>query len=113
MSADTGTEINIEDDGTVTITGVDKAGLDKAVAIITGITKEPEEGEEYEGEVVRILNFGAFVEIMPGRDGMIHVSKMGKGFVKDPNDVVQIGQKVRVKVIAVDQQGRINLELLA
>jgi polyribonucleotide nucleotidyltransferase len=113
MSADTGTEINIEDDGTVTITGVDKAGLNRAVSIIQGITKEPEEGEEYEGEVVRILNFGAFVEIMPGRDGMIHVSKMGKGFVKDPNEVVQIGQKVRVKVIAVDQQGRINLELLA
>lgn len=114
MSADTETEINIEDDGTVTITGVSKEGMDRAVKMIQGITKEPEEGEEYEGEVVRILNFGAFVEIMPGRDGMIHVSKMGKGqFVKDPNDVVKIGQKVRVKVIAVDQQGRINLELLA
>jgi polyribonucleotide nucleotidyltransferase len=76
------------------------------------MTKVPEIGEVYEGEVVRILNFGAFVEILPGRDGMVHVSKMGKGFVKDPNDVVKVGQSVKVKVIQIDPQGRVNLEMI-
>jgi polyribonucleotide nucleotidyltransferase len=112
MSAETNTEINIEDDGTVTITGVKQAGIDEAVRIIKSMTKVPEVGEVYDGEVVRIMNFGAFVEILPGRDGMVHVSKMGKGYVKDPNDVVKVGQEVKVKVIQIDNQGRINLEMI-
>lgn len=112
MSAETNTEINIEDDGTVTITGVEQAGIDEAVRIIKSMTKVPEVGEVYDGEVVRIMNFGAFVEILPGRDGMVHVSKMGKGYVKDPNDVVKVGQEVKVKVIQIDNQGRINLEMI-
>ena len=113
MSAETNTEINIEDDGSVTITGVEQAGIDEAIRIIKSMTRVPEVGEEYEGEVVRILNFGAFVEILPGRDGMVHVSKMGKGFVKDPNDVVKVGQTVKVKVIQIDPQGRVNLEMIS
>lgn len=112
LSASTKTEINIDDDGTVTITGVDQAGIDQATKMIQGITREPEIGEIYEGPVQRILPFGAFVEILPGRDGMVHVSKMGKGFVKDPNDVVKVGEVVKVKVAAIDQQGRINLEMV-
>ena len=112
LSAETKTEINIEDDGSVTITGVEQEGIDAAVNMIKSITKEPEVGEVYDGEVVRIMNFGAFVEILPGRDGMVHVSKMGKGFVKDPNDVVKVGQFVKVKVIQIDTQGRVNLEMI-
>ncbi len=112
MSEKTGTEINIEDDGSVTITGVGKESIDAAVKMITNIAKEVEEGEEYDGTVVRILPFGAFVEILPGKDGMVHVSKMGKGFVKNPEDVVKVGQTVKVRVIAIDSQGRINLEMI-
>ena len=69
-------------------------------------------GEVFEGEVKRILPFGAFVECLPGKEGMVHVSKMGKGFVRDASKVVRIGQKVKVKVYQVDNQGRVNLEMI-
>jgi len=112
LIAKTETEINVDDDGKVTISGLDRAKVDEAARAIENITREVQTGEEFDGEVVRILPFGAFVEILPGKDGMIHVSKMGKGFVKDPNDVVKIGQAVKVKVIQIDNQGRINLQLI-
>ncbi|MCX7996734.1 MAG: polyribonucleotide nucleotidyltransferase [Patescibacteria group bacterium] len=113
MIAKSNTDISIEDDGAVTITGVDMNGINLAVGMIQSIAKEPEVGEEYIGTVERILPFGAFVEIMPGRDGLIHVSKMGRGFVRRPEDVLKIGQEVKVKVIQIDPQGRINLELVS
>jgi polyribonucleotide nucleotidyltransferase len=69
-------------------------------------------GETFEGEVKRILPFGAFVEILPGKEGMVHVSKMSTEFVNNPSDVVQIGQKVKVRVVEIDEQGRINLSML-
>ena len=69
-------------------------------------------GEEFEGEVKRMLPFGAFVEILPGKDGMVHVSQMSTNFVKDPSDVVSIGQIVKVRVAEIDEQGRINLSML-
>lgn len=113
MIAKTNTDINIEDDGAVTITGVNMDDINLAVGMIQSITKVPEVGEEYTGTVERMLPFGAFVEIMPGRDGLIHVSKMGRGYVRRPEDVLKIGQEVRVKIIQIDAQGRINLELIS
>lgn len=111
LIARTETDINVSDDGKVTITGIDEEKVKAAAEHIENITREVEAGEEFDGEVKRILPFGAFVEILPGKEGMVHVSKMGKGFVKDPNEVVKLGQKVKVKVIEIDKQGRINLQL--
>lgn len=113
LIAKTQTDINVSDDGKVTISGLDKEKVEQAARHIENITREVEAGEEFEGEVKRILPFGAFVEILPGKDGMIHVSKMGKRFVRSPDEVVKIGQKVKVKVIQIDSQGRINLQLLS
>ncbi|QQG44803.1 MAG: polyribonucleotide nucleotidyltransferase [Candidatus Roizmanbacteria bacterium] len=112
LIAKTETEINVDDDGKVTITGLDKDKVQMAKESIENITREVKPGETFEGEVKRILPFGAFVEFLPGKEGMVHVSKMGKGFVKSPEEVVKIGQKVKVEVIQIDAQGRINLRLL-
>jgi len=113
LIAKTDTEINVDDDGSVTISGLDREKVEQAVEHINNITREVQIGEEFDGEVKRILNFGAFVEILPGKDGMVHVSKMGKGFVRSAEEVVKIGQKVKVKVIQIDNQGRINLQLIS
>ena len=112
LIARTETDINVSDDGKVTITGIDKDKVAEAVAQIENLTREVQAGEEFDGEVKRILPFGAFVELFAGKEGMVHVSKMASRFVKDPNEIVKIGQKVRVKVIEVDKMGRINLQLL-
>lgn len=112
MVAKTKTEINVGDDGVVTISGANMEGVEEARRMIEAITKEPESGEEYEGTVKRLMNFGAFVEILPGKEGLVHVSKMSKEYVKDPNDVVKVGQTVHVKVIEVDNMGRINLTMV-
>ncbi|OGK20249.1 polyribonucleotide nucleotidyltransferase [Candidatus Roizmanbacteria bacterium RIFCSPHIGHO2_02_FULL_37_13b] len=108
----TQTDINISDDGKVSVSGIDKENVDKAVELINNIFRQIQVGEEFDGEVKRILPFGAFVELLPGKEGMVHVSKMGKGFVKDPSDVVKIGDKVKVKVIQIDQMNRINLQMI-
>ena len=113
LIAKTETQIDVSNDGKVTITGFVKEKVDEAARLIENMVREVEINEEFEGEVKRILPFGAFVEILPGKEGMVHVSKMGKGFVKDPSDVVKIGQKVKVKVIQIDNQNRINLQLLS
>lgn len=110
--AQTGADVDIDDDGKVTVSGVAEEAVQKAVDWISGMTREVTPGEEFEGEVKRILPFGAFVEYLPGREGMVHVSKMKRGFVKDPSEVVSIGDKVKVKVEERDQQGRINLTML-
>ncbi len=110
--AQTQATVDIEDDGRVTISAPDEANVAKAVQWIEGLIKEVQPGEEYEGEVKRILPFGAFVEIIPGKEGLVHVSQMSTGFVNDPNDVVKIGQKVKVRVIEIDSQGRTNLSML-
>ena len=112
LIARTQTEINVDDDGKVTISGLDRAKVDEAVAHIGNITREIQVGEEFEGEVKRILQFGAFVEMVPGKEGLVHVSKMGTGFVKDPNDVVKIGQRVKVRVYQIDSMGRVNLQMI-
>ncbi len=109
LIAKTQTEINVGDDGKVTISGLDKEKVEEAAKLIENMTREIQVGEMFEGEVKRILPFGAFVELIPGKEGMVHVSKMGMGYVKDAHDVVKVGQKVKVKVNEVDNQGRINL----
>jgi len=111
LMADTGTQINVEDDGSVSISGIEKDGINKAIEYIEGLGKVVATGEIYEGEVVRIMPFGAFVNILPGKDGMVHVSDMAEGYVADANDVVKIGQKVQVRVKEVDEMGRINLSM--
>lgn len=110
--ATTGAQVDVEDDGSVTITGVEPEGMQKAVDWVKSLTREVTVGEVFEGEVKRILPFGAFVEFLPGKEGMVHVSKMSSGYVANPSDVVEIGQKVKVRVIEVDDQGRINLSML-
>lgn len=109
--AETKAAIDVEDDGTVTITGVENEQIEKAVKWVQGLTKQVEPGEIFEGEVKRILPFGAFVEILPGKEGLVHVSQMGSGFVAEPSEVVQIGQKVKVRVVEIDSQGRVNLSM--
>lgn len=112
LIAKTETDINIDEEGNVTITGLKKDNVERAAHMIESMTREVEVGEEFEGEVKRILPFGAFVELLPGKEGMVHVSKMGAGFVRNAADVVQIGQIVKVRVIQIDPQGRVNLEMM-
>jgi polyribonucleotide nucleotidyltransferase len=109
--ATTGATVDVEDDGIVTISGTDEESVQKAVDWVKGLTREVLAGEIFDGPVKRILPFGAFVEILPGKEGMVHVSKMGQGFVKSPEDVVKIGQVVKVKVSEIDDQGRLNLTM--
>jgi polyribonucleotide nucleotidyltransferase len=112
LMADTGTQVDVNDDGSVSVSGVDPEKMEKAIAWVEGFAKEVKAGEIYEGEVVRLMSFGAFVNILPGKDGMVHVTDMGQeGFVKDAGDVVKIGQKVQVRVKEIDDQGRINLSM--
>ncbi len=107
--ADTGVKIDIEDDGRVFIAGQDSEMAMRAKETIEAITMELELGKTYVGKVVRIMNFGAFVEIAPGKEGMIHISKLAKERVEKVEDVVKIGDTVAVKVIEIDDQGRVNL----
>jgi polyribonucleotide nucleotidyltransferase len=110
--ASTGAQVDVEDDGTVAISGTDDEAVKKAVEWVKGLVREVQAGEIFEGEVKRILPFGAFVEFLPGKEGMVHVSKMSTEFVKDPNEIVKIGQKVKVRVVEIDEMGRINLSML-
>jgi polyribonucleotide nucleotidyltransferase len=110
--ATTGAQVDVEDDGTVAISGTDDEAVKKAVEWVKGLVREVQPGEVFEGEVKRILPFGAFVEFLPGKEGMVHVSKMSTEFVNDPNDIVKIGQKVKIRVAEIDDQGRVNLSML-
>jgi polyribonucleotide nucleotidyltransferase len=105
----TGVAIDVEDDGTVSIASSDDASAKKAIDIIKGLTAEPEVGQFYMGVVRRIVDFGAFVEILPGTDGLIHISELDQKRVAKVTDVVNEGDEVLVKVISVDRQGKIRL----
>ncbi|MBV9107133.1 MAG: polyribonucleotide nucleotidyltransferase [Verrucomicrobia bacterium] len=107
--AETGAEINIDDDGAVHIYSANRESLNRAKEIITGMTKEVEVGETYHGRVVSIKDFGAFVEVLPGKDGLVHISELADFRVKSVDDVVKIGDLVWVKCIGVDEKGRIKL----
>ncbi|WP_288477946.1 polyribonucleotide nucleotidyltransferase [uncultured Clostridium sp.] len=106
---DTGVKIDIEEDGTVFVSSVDHDGVNEAIKIIEGITKEAEVGEVYLGKVTKITTFGAFVEVLPGKEGLVHISKLAKERVNKVEDVVSVGDEILVKVTEIDSQGRINL----
>ncbi len=107
--AETGVKIDIEDDGRVFIAAVNQAAGDKALKIIESLVKEVKEGEIYLGRVTRLMTFGAFVEILPGKEGLVHISKLDTKRVEKVEDVVAVGDEILVKVTEIDKQGRINL----
>jgi polyribonucleotide nucleotidyltransferase len=106
---ETNVEINVEEDGSVQILSSNQANCERAMKIIEGIVKEPEVGEVYTGKVVKLMKFGAFVNILPGKDGLVHISELDKKRVNTVEDVCQVGDEMQVKVIEIDKQGRINL----
>ena len=108
---ETGVKIDIDESGRIDILSEDQAMIDKAISIIKSIVEPLNVGDIYEGEVVRIMNFGAFVQLAPNKDGLIHISKLSKERVEKVEDVVNIGDKVAVKVLEIDKMGRINLKL--
>jgi len=107
-----GVAIDIEDSGFVAVTGQNQADVDKAVAWIKGIVREVMPGEVFQGKVVKIMDFGAFVEILPGTDGLVHISKFVKEHIKSVSEVVKEGDTIPVKVMSVDELGRINLSAI-
>ena len=109
IQEDTGATIDIQEDGTVFIAGVNGAG-DAAAERIKAIVKVPEVGEEYTGRVVGIQPFGAFVELLPGKDGLLHISRVAQGRVDKVEDVLNIGDEVKVRVLEVDEKGKISLD---
>ena len=109
--ADTGAQIDINDEGKLYISTPDLEKAEKAKKIINGIIADPEVGAEFEGTVTRLMDFGAFVEFIPGKEGLVHISKLAWNRVDKVEDVVHEGDKVRVKVIEIDNQGRINLSI--
>jgi polyribonucleotide nucleotidyltransferase len=106
---ETGADISVEDDGSVTLTGATQESVERAEQYILGLTEEVEINKIYEGVVKRIFDFGAMVEILPGKEGLIHISKLDNRRVNKVNDVVKIGDRVKVKVIKIDDKGRIDL----
>lgn len=106
---ETGAEIDIEDDGRVFIAAVDAKAGEKAQQIIKSLTSDVEIGATYMGKVTRLMNFGAFVEILPGKEGLVHISQLAKERVAKVEDVVNVGDEIMVKVVEIDKQGRINL----
>lgn len=106
---DTGAQIDINDDGTVYIAAADSASADAAIKTIQDITAEPEVGKVYTGKVTRIMNFGAFVEFMPSREGLVHISQLAKERVEKVEDVVSVGDEIVVKLVEIDSKGRLNL----
>ena len=107
--AETGCKIDIEDDGSVFIAAADADAGARALAMIEAIAKDPEIGSVFTGRVTRIMNFGAFVEIAPGKEGLVHISKLDHKRVEKVEDVVSVGDEIKVKVIEIDEKGRINL----
>ncbi len=109
--AESGAKVDIEDDGTIYISGVDKASCDTAKKMIETIVFVPEVGALYYGKVVRVMQFGAFVELAPGKDGMVHISKLANYRVEKVEDVVNVGDMIWVKVLDIDDKGRVNVSL--
>ncbi len=113
ITKDTGCSIDIKDDGTVTIASTSASGMEEAKRMIEGITAEAEVGKIYEGPVVKILEFGALVNILPGKDGLLHISEIAHERVKEVKDFLQEGQIVKVKLLAADERGRLKLSMKA
>ncbi|MBF0253774.1 MAG: polyribonucleotide nucleotidyltransferase [Candidatus Omnitrophica bacterium] len=113
IQSESGADINIEDDGTVRVASRESGGSDKAIQMIREITQEAEVGKIYKATVTRLMDFGAFCEIMPGKEGLAHISELSDSFVDHIDDVVAVGDQFDVKVIEVDRQGRVNLSAKA
>lgn len=107
---ETGCTVEVDDNGTVSVTGLDEKSVAAAVERIQAITREIKEGEEFEGVVKRLQPFGAFVEFLPGKEGLIHISRLATGYLKDPRQVLKVGERIRVRVREIDEMGRVNLE---
>ncbi|MPZ98307.1 MAG: polyribonucleotide nucleotidyltransferase [Dehalococcoidia bacterium] len=105
----TGAKIDVQEDGTIFVSGSDAEGVRQAVGEIQGLTKEIKPGEVYEGKVTRMLAFGAFVEILPGKEGLVHISELAEERIDRVEDVVDVGDRIAVKVIEIDNLGRVNL----
>ena len=113
ITARTGAEIDIDDDGSITIAGTDKEAAEKAMELISQIIAEVEIGKIYKGRVTRLMNFGAFVEVLPGKEGLVHISALADHHVKRVEDVVKVGDEVMVKCVEIDAQNRVNLSKVA
>jgi polyribonucleotide nucleotidyltransferase len=109
----TGATIDIEDDGTVFVTSVDGEGASKAIAWIEGIVREAKPGEQFLGTVTKLMAFGAFVEYLPGKEGLVHISEIDHKRIEKVEDVLKVGDKVSVVVKEIDSQGRVNLSMKA
>jgi polyribonucleotide nucleotidyltransferase len=112
IASQSGAEVNIADVGTVTIYGRNNAAAQLAKDLVKSIVEEPEVGRIYEGTVKRIMDFGAFIEILPGKEGLCHISKLAKTRVQNVEDVLKVGQVVPVKLIEIDRQNRLNLSYI-
>jgi polyribonucleotide nucleotidyltransferase len=113
ITEETGTSIDIDDDGTIKIAAVDGDAAKAAIARIEALTRDVQVGEIYEGKVAKLMDFGAFVTVLPGKDGLVHISQLSDKRVENVSDVVKEGQTVRVKVLEIDKQGRIRLSMKA
>ncbi|MBQ0071150.1 MAG: S1 RNA-binding domain-containing protein, partial [Spirochaetales bacterium] len=112
IAEQSGAEINIDDEGTVMIYGKNNACAQEAKKLVLAIIEEPEAGKIYHGTVKRIVDFGAFIEILPGKEGLCHISKLARTRVKNVSDVLELGQEVDVKLIEIDRMGRLNLSYI-
>jgi polyribonucleotide nucleotidyltransferase len=108
---ESGAEIDINDDGIIAVSAVDKASIDKAITTIKSLTAEPEIGTVYDAKVVKLVDFGAFVEIMPGREGLVHISEVDEKRIDKITDVLKLDDIVKVKLVAVDDQNRLVLSM--
>lgn len=112
ITSETGVEIDIDESGLVTFAGTDGEKMQRAIAWVKGLVEEPEVGKVYTGTVVGLKDFGAFINILPGVDGMLHVSKIAERRISSPDEVLKVGQKVRVKLTLIDDKGRLSLTML-
>ena len=111
ITSETGAEVDIKEDGLITIASPNGESIEKALAWIKGLVEEPEVGKIYTGKVVTIKDFGAFVDILPSVDGMLHISQLSNKRVEKVTDVLKEGQIVKVKLTAIDERGRLNLTM--
>ena len=113
ITEQTGAKIDIEDDGTIKVAAVDATAAQAAIDWIRGIVAEPEIGHVYSGKVVKVMDFGAFVNFLGSRDGLVHISELAPQRVKQTSDVVNVGDVVKVKVLGVDDRGKVKLSMKA
>ena len=109
IQEDTGSQIDIDEDGTVTIAAADEPSLKAAMSRVEAVTATVQVGRIYDGTVTSIKDFGAFIEILPGKDGLCHISELSNDYVSSVSDILNVGDPIQVKVIAVDEQDRVKL----